>query len=231
MKRKSMMLILGALALVVAGAALWGPVVSSTVEQPAYDVESVDGAIEIRRYAPMIVAEVDVSGEREAAINAGFRSIAGYIFGANVPRRAAGTAGPATAGGEKIAMTAPVLQQGTAESETIAMTAPVLQQGDGITWTVRFVMPARYTLDTLPRPTDPAVRLREMPGKRYAAIRFSGLNTPEALAARTDELTAALRARGLVPASAPLYAFYNPPWTLPFLRRNEVMLEVAGGAS
>jgi hypothetical protein len=228
MKSKSMMLILGALALVVAGAALWGPVVSSTVEQPAYVVESVDGAIEIRRYAPMIVAEVDMPGEREAAINAGFRSIAGYIFGANVPRRGTGAAG---SGGEKIAMTAPVLQQGAVESETIAMTAPVLQQGDGITWTVRFVMPARYTLDTLPRPTDPAVRLREMPGKRYAAIRFSGLNTPEALAARTDELAAALRARGLVPASAPLYAFYNPPWTLPFLRRNEVMVEVAGGSS
>ena len=221
-----MMLILGALALVVAGAALWGPVVSSTVEQPAYVVESVDGAIEIRRYAPMIVAEVDASGEREAAINAGFRSIAAYIFGANVPRRGTGAAG---SGGEKIAMTAPVLQQGAVESETIAMTAPVLQQGDGITWTVRFVMPAQYTLDTLPRPTDPMVRLREVPGKRYAAIRFSGLNTPEALAARTDELAAALRARGLVPASAPLYAFYNPPWTLPFLRRNEVMVEVAGG--
>jgi hypothetical protein len=214
MKSKSMMLILGALALVVAGAALWGPVVSSTVEQPSYDVESADGAIEIRRYAPMIVAEVDVSGEREAAINAGFRSIAGYIFGANVPQRAAGSGGPVDAGGEKI-----------------AMTAPVLQQGDGLTWTVRFVMPARYTLDTLPRPTDPSVRLREIPGKRYAAIRFTGLNTPETLAARTDELSAAIRARGLVPASAPLYAFYNPPWTLPFLRRNEVMLEVAGGAS
>ncbi len=231
MKGTSMILILGALALVVAGAALWGPVVSSTVEQPAYDVESADGVIEIRRYAPMIVAEVDVSGEREAAINAGFRTVAAYIFGANVPRRAAGTVGPADAGGEKIAMTAPVLQQGTAESEKIAMTAPVLQQGDGLTWTVRFVMPARYTLDTLPRPTDPSVRLREIPGKRYAAIRFTGLNTPETLAARTDELSAAIRARGLVPASAPLYAFYNPPWTLPFLRRNEVMLEVAGGSS
>ena len=139
MKRKSMMLILGALALVVAGAALWGPVVSSTVEQPAYFVESVDGAIEIRRYAPLIVAEVDASGEREAAINAGFRSIAAYIFGANVPRRGTGAAG---SGGEKIAMTAPVIQQGAVESETIAMTAPVLQQGDGITWTVRFVMAA-----------------------------------------------------------------------------------------
>ena len=225
------MLILGALALVVAGAALWGPVVSRTVEQPAYAIESADGAIEIRRYAPMIVAEVEVSGEREAAINAGFRSIAAYIFGANVPRRVTGSAGPANAGGEKIAMTAPVLQQGTAESETIAMTAPVLQQGDGITWTVRFVMPAQYTLDTLPRPTDPAVRLREIPGKRHAAIRFSGLNTPETLVARTDELSAAIRARGLVPASAPVYAFYDPPWTLPFLRRNEVLVEVAGGPS
>jgi hypothetical protein len=223
MKEKTMLLILGAVVFLGAGAALWGPVVSNTVEQPSYVVESAEGAIEIRRYAPMIVAEVEVTGEREAAINAGFRSIAAYIFGANVPKLATGAAG---SGGETIAMTAPVLQQGTADSEKIAMTAPVLQQGDGGSWTVRFVMPAQYTLDTLPRPTDPSVRLREMPGKRYAAIRFSGLNTPETLTARTDELSEAVRARGLFASAAPIYAFYNPPWTLPFLRRNEVMLEV-----
>jgi DNA gyrase inhibitor GyrI len=192
------------------GAALWGPIVSK-VEQPKYQVLETHDNIEIRDYPPLIVAEAEVSGEQDRAISDGFRIIADYIFGNNLAA-------------QKVSMTAPVTQQA---SERIAMTAPVTQQGDGQTWQVRFIMPARYTLATLPRPNNPAVKLRDVGGKRYAVIRFSGTARQANLQRHTQELQAFLSARQLVALSAPAYAFYNPPWTLPFQRRNEVMLEIA----
>jgi hypothetical protein len=196
--------------LVVLGGALWGPI-ASRVEQAQYTVVMREGNREIRDYAAMIVAEAEVAGEREQAIREGFRLIADYIFGNNAPA-------------QKVAMTAPVTQQRT---ERIPMTAPVTQQGSGTTWVVRFVMPARYTLEALPKPNDSRVQLREIAAKRFAAIRFSGAARPESLARRTEELLAFVRAQEMEALSTPTYAFYNPPWTLPFLRRNEVLVEVA----
>ena len=192
------------------GAVLWGPIVSN-VEQPKYSVVASEKDIEIRNYAPVIVAETEVAGERDNAISGGFRTIADYIFGNNLSS-------------QKVAMTAPVTQQA---SEKIAMTAPVTQQGNGNTWQVRFVMPASYTMDTLPKPKNPAVKLKEIEGKRFAVIRFSGMAGEDSLKRHTDELEAYLRSKNLQSLSAPAYAFYNPPWTLPLLRRNEVMIEVA----
>jgi DNA gyrase inhibitor GyrI len=192
------------------GALLWGPIVSN-VEQPKYSVVASEKDIEIRNYAPVIVAETEVAGERDNAISGGFRTIADYIFGNNLSS-------------QKVAMTAPVTQQA---SEKIAMTAPVTQQGNGNTWQVRFVMPASYTIDTLPKPKNPAVKLKEIEGKRFAVIRFSGMAGEDSLKRHTDELEAYLRSKNLQSLSAPTYAFYNPPWTLPLLRRNEVMIEVA----
>jgi SOUL heme-binding protein len=191
-------------------AVLWGPIMSN-VEQAKYRVVEKQGNIEIRDYAPMIVAEAEVAGERESAIREGFRIIADYIFGNNLAS-------------QKVSMTTPVTQQ---RSEKIAMTAPVIQQGEGQTWKVRFVMPARYKMATLPIPEDPAVKLREIEAKRFAVIRFSGLAGEDSLKHHTDELNKLVRAKNLMPLSAPTYAFFNPPWTLPFLRRNEVMVEVA----
>jgi effector-binding domain-containing protein len=196
-------------AVVLLGAALWGPIVSN-VEQPKYQVIESSGNIEIRDYAPMIVAEAEVAGDRRDAIGKGFRIIADYIFGNNTAA-------------QKVPMTAPVTQQG---SEKIAMTAPVTQQGDGNIWRVRFVMPSSYTMEALPKPNNPAVKLKEIGAKRYAAIRFSGMADEDSLKRRTKELNAFIRAKNLTPLSAPTYAFYNPPWTLPFLRRNEVMVEI-----
>jgi DNA gyrase inhibitor GyrI len=195
---------------VVLAAALWGYIVSN-VEQPKYEVVETERDIEIRDYPAMIVAEVNVSGERNQAIGEGFRIIADYIFGNNLSSH-------------KVAMIAPVTQQA---SEKIAMTAPVTQQADGNSWQVRFVMPASYTMESLPKPNNPAVKLKEIVGKRVAVIRFSGLAGEESLKRHTDQLTAFVRAKQLTFASVPAYAFYNPPWTLPFLRRNEVMIEVA----
>ncbi|WP_296895516.1 heme-binding protein [Thiobacillus sp.] len=195
----------------ILGSALWGPIVSN-VEQAKYSVVEKNNNIEIRDYAPMIVAETEVSGAREKTISEGFRIIADYIFGNN-----------STA--QKVPMTAPVTQQ---ESEKISMTVPVTQQGDGDTWHVHFVMPASYTMDTLPTPNNSAVKLKEIGGKRFAVIRFSGMAGEDSLKRHTEELSAFIKAKELKSLSAPTYAFFNPPWTLPFSRRNEVMVEIAG---
>jgi effector-binding domain-containing protein len=201
--------IIGIVAVALLGAALWGPIVSN-VEHPEYKVAKRIGNIEIRDYEPMIVAETEVTGERREAISKGFRIIADYIFGNN------------TESG-KVAMTAPVTQQG---SEKIAMTAPVTQQGEGRSWRVRFIMPSKYTMETLPKPNNPAVALQEIPAKRFAAIRFSGMGREDSLKRHAKELNDFLSAENLTPISPPTYAFYNPPWTLPFLRRNEVLIEI-----
>jgi hypothetical protein len=208
MGKKSILWI--AAGVILLGAAAWGPIVSN-VEQPRYETVETADNIEIRDYAPMIVAETDVSGERRTAIGEGFRTIAGYIFGNNLSSL-------------KVPMTAAVTQQA---SEKIAMTAPVTQQGDGETWHVRFVMPANYTMDTLPKPKNPAVKIKEIAAKRFAVIRFSGWAGDESLKRRTEELDAFIKSKNLKPLSAPTYAYYNPPWTLPFFRRNEIMIEIA----
>jgi SOUL heme-binding protein len=202
--------IVGVVTVLLLGAALWGPIVSN-VEHPKYLLVERSGKIELRDYAPMIVAEAEVRDERREAINKGFRIIADYIFGNNTASK-------------KVAMTAPVTQQGT---EKIAMTAPVTQQSDGLSWRVRFIMPSKYTMETLPKPNDSAVLLKEIPAKRVAAIRFSGFSTAENLDRHAKELNAFLSERNLVPQSPLTYAFYNPPWTLPFLRRNEILVEVS----
>lgn len=194
---------------VILAALLWGPIMSN-VEQARYDVFETHGAIEIRDYAPMIVAEVSVTGDREKAISDGFRLIADYIFGNNISS-------------QEVAMTAPVIQQ---PSEKIAMTAPVIQQGDEGLWVVRFVMPSAYTMQTLPKPNNSEVILKEIAGKRFVVIRFSGLARDKSLEAHTKELEAFILENNLQTVSEPTYAFFNPPWTVPFLRRNEVMIEI-----
>jgi hypothetical protein len=205
--------IFGVLTVLLLGAALLGPIMS-TVEQPKYTLAESSGNIEIRDYAPMIAAETEVTGERREAIGDGFRIIADYIFGNNTASK-------------KVAMTAPITQQG---SKKIAMTAPVTQQGFGKKWRVAFIMPSKYTMDTLPKPNNPAVELKKIPAKRFAVIRFSGMGGQGSLDRHTEELEAFLQAKTLKPLSPPTYAFYNPPWTLPFMRRNEVLIEVAAPA-
>jgi hypothetical protein len=184
-------------------------------EQARYSVEASQGDFEIRRYEPLVVAEVAVPGDRDAAVNAGFRILAGYIFGGNEPSKS-------------IAMTAPVTQeaQTAGSGKAIAMTAPVTQRGTGTAWTVRFGMPAGSTLATLPKPKDSRIALKSVPARRVAAIRFSGFRTDGRLQDEADRLAGFMRERGLKPTGAPTYAYYDPPWTLPFMRRNEVLWEV-----
>ena len=150
-------ILLTAAGLTAVGAITWSAM-ASNVETPDYSVSSKSGNLEIREYGPTIVAEATVEGERDTAIRRGFGIIADYIFGNNLSS-------------SKVAMTAPVTQQ---SSEKIAMTAPVTQQAKGQSWNVRFVMPAKYTMETLPKPVNPQVALIEVPATRFAAIRFSG---------------------------------------------------------
>lgn len=180
------------------------------VEQPQYRTLMKDGLFELREYAPRIVAETTVHGGAEAARNAGFRKVAAYIFGSN---RSA----------QDVAMTAPVAQQ---KSQQIAMTAPVVQASGQGAWTIQFVMPAKYTLATLPKPSDPDVHLRQEPAARYAVMRFGGSRSGAAVAARSDALLSEVQRRGWTVKAAPVAWFYDPPWTLPPLRRNEVAVEV-----
>jgi hypothetical protein len=183
-------------------------------EEPQYRVIENFGAVEIRDYAPMIVAEVTVAGDRNRAINQGFGMLADYIFGNNVAR-------------EKVAMTTPVTQSQAPRYEKIAMTTPVAQsEGEGGDWTVRFMMPSAYTLETLPQPRNAAVRLLPVPARRAAVLRFSGSRSETLLEKKEAELRAFANERGLATRGAPSFAFYDPPWTPSFFRRNEVALEI-----
>ena len=190
------------------------PSSAQAVEEPAYEVvRELSPDTELRAYAPMIVAEVVVPGDDPRdAVDAGFKRLADYIFGANQPR-------------ERIGMTAPV--QSARAGERIGMTAPVQTAGSPAAWTVGFVMPSRYRMDTLPRPNDPTIRLREVPARQVAALRFSGRWNPVRFAERQQVLMRDLEAAGLAPVGEPWSAQYNPPWIPGFLRRNEVLVEVA----
>ncbi|GAB1264178.1 SOUL family heme-binding protein [Aurantivibrio infirmus] len=188
-------------------------------EEPEYTVIEKSGAFELRVYAPMIVAETQTSGSLDEASDAGFKVIADYIFGNNTSR---------TGDGEKVSMTSPVtvapLGNGAPESEKISMTAPVsMKQIDG-QWRMHFVMPEKYTLDSLPSPNNPAVVLREVPEHKYAVLRFSGFAGEAKIAKKTVELTMWLASKGIRPTGAPEIARYDAPWTLPFFRRNEIMV-------
>jgi len=205
--------------------------VAMAIEEPAFEMLEKVENIEIRQYRPVIVAETFVDGDLGSASNDGFRLIADYIFGNNLSTRGAGDKSS-----EKIAMTAPVLVEPTSHSEKIAMNAPVKvePQGDSVggvmrskRWRVQFTMPSEYSMATLPKPRNPAVTLREVPGKRYAVLVFSGFAGEEKVQQKSDELLAWLKAKNRRAIATPQVARYNPPWTLPFLRRNEILVEVA----
>ena len=200
MRRKRTIIIVGLGAVALVFALLQAGPLMSQVEQLSYVVERSDGHFEVRRYPAMIVAQVKEAGARKTAIGNGFRAIAGYIFGGNRPQR------------------------------RVAMTAPVLQRRDGSdadgSWTVQFVMPRQWTLSTLPQPNDPRVTLVPHPAATFAVIRFSGLAGDATIAEKTQALQSFIQGQKLHASGTPILAFFNPPWTLPFLRRNEIMIEI-----
>ena len=195
---------------------LWQPL-AMALEEPEYTVIETFDDFELRHYPPYLVAEVDTQGNFDEAGNDAFRILAGYIFGDN--RSAA-----------KMNMTAPVESRPADGSEKMAMTAPVtaVASGAGRT-TYAFVMERKYTMDTLPRPNDRRVRLREMPERVMAARRYSGRWTEDRYLQNLESLRSALTEAGIETVGEPILARYNSPFSLPPLRRNEVMLEVAAG--
>ncbi len=191
--------------------------VRSGTEEPAFTAVERIGDIQVRTYGERIAAETMVTGSSEAARNRGFQRLAGYIFGGNAARTS-------------IAMTAPVAQGTEAaagRSQSIAMTAPVAQGGAGQDrWMIQFFMPSEYTMATLPVPRDPAVVLTVVPAETYAVLRFSGLASARTVAAKQAELEAGLAGSAWVSRGEPVVWFYDPPWTLPPARRNEVAVRV-----
>ena len=186
-------------------------------EEPRYEVIKKEENFEVRRYQPMIIAEVLVAGTLNEASNKGFRQIADFIFGNNED--------PIKKQSEKIAMTAP----GTMEADTsskIAMTAPVTMEGSGGAWKMAFVMPSKFTMDTLPKPKNSNVIIKQMPAQQVAVVTFSGWVDEEKLAAQTTRLNEWMAKNGLKSSGTAQLSRYNPPWTLPFWRRNEVWMKL-----
>ncbi|MEM7745729.1 MAG: heme-binding protein [Pseudomonadota bacterium] len=179
-------------------AAGWWIYATFNVPVPAYAVVEVEGDVEIRDYPALVVAEVTTRGTRGEAVRSGFSPLARYIFARERE-------------GEKIAMTAPVTQR---------------PDGDG-TWTVQFIMPEEYTLESLPQPAGAQVALASEDPVRRAAIRFSGSWDDERFAEQEATLRAWLSARGLTALGPATYAYYNDPFTPPFLRRNEILIDLA----
>ena len=197
------------------------------IEEPKFALLSKDGAIELRQYAPFLIAETVVEGDMDEASNRGFRLIADFIFGNN---QAAGESGSSA----KIAMTAPVTVAPDAPAQKIAMTAPVtiaaLESAANPMaarrWRIHFVMPSEYSLATLPKPKNNAVTIREVPAKQFAVLNYSGFNTETKVQQRTAELLSWVKAKNLNPLGPPQLSRYDPPWTLPMWRRNEIMVEL-----
>jgi hypothetical protein len=179
------------------------------VEEPAFATRIREGAFEVRHYGARVVATTDVEGPWSRAGSEGFRRLAGYIFGKNRAR-------------SEIAMTAPVSQRGT----TLPMTAPVSQRGAGQRWTVSFAMPAGASLASLPIPDDPRVILEELPPTDVAVVVFSGRWTEANMQEHTVELRRWVERRGLRLAGEAEVNRYDSPFTLWFLRRNEIAFPV-----
>jgi len=183
----------------------------SSIEEAPYTVQIRDGNIEIRAYSDVIVAQTVVEADYEQGSSIAFKRLAGYIFGNNKKQ-------------QSISMTAPVVQE--LDSEKIAMTAPVVQEKSGQTWVMSFVMPAQYSLATLPEPLDPGVEIKPIKGKKVATLRYSGFLTEDKINANAKQLQTWLAENNYQSLSPPRSAGYDPPWTIPFLRRNEVHIDI-----
>ena len=177
---------------------------SVSAPEPKYTTVLSDGDFQIRDYGALTVAEVRVTGSQWGAANRGFRLLAHYIFGGNARQ-------------QKIEMTAPVTQE----------RLPVSERADGDAWIVRFIMPEGFTPATLPPPEDEEVRLLQLPPSRHALVTFSGWALPFLVRSETSRLQHWMQERRLQPAGPVSLAQYDPPWTIWFLRRNEIMAPLA----
>ena len=169
----------------------------SDIETPSYTVIEQQKPFEIRRYEPMLIAEVTVNGNRKKAATKGFKLLADYIFGNNQSQI------------------------------DMAMTAPVQQQQSEDSWVISFVMHSSFSLNTIPAPANDLIAIKQFPEKTFAVIQFSGWNSDRNVFKNEGRLREFLRKNKLNPIGNPTFAFYDPPFKLPMFRRNEVMLEIS----
>lgn len=204
----------------LAGCSAFG--IRSGTEEPSYRLLAMEGGVEIREYGPRVVAETLVEGDADDVRNEGFRRLAGYIFGDNRAKA-------------KIAMTAPVAQALASEkpasekpaSDKLAMTAPVSQDRDASgLWRIRFFAPTSMTMETMPTPNDARVIVATTPAQTLAVRRFTGDRSAEAVKTEETLLRESITSLNWVADGAAVAWFYDPPWTLAFLRRNEVAVPV-----
>ena len=193
---------------------LTGATTAMATEEAPYTVIKTDDIFELREYAPQVLAEIIVDGDLEGAGNKAFRPLFRYISGDNKSRG-------------KIAMTAPVSQEQTGEK--ISMTAPVSQQRVQGKWAVSFMMPASYSMETLPIPDDQNIKLRQVPARRVAAVRYSGFWSEEKYLHYKEKLEKWIKDNHFTVTGEPVWARYNAPFTLWFMRRNEILIPVAEG--
>ena len=183
-------------------------------EMPKYQIILKEENKEIRHYESYIVAKTMVKGEFKKAQGAAFRILAGYIFGDNEKK-------------QEIPMTAPVLQKPTEESSKLQMTAPVIQSPSEDGWVMSFMMPSKYIIEDLPMPKNKSVSFETIPERYIAALRYTWISNKNRNEKKANELQQWITGLSeFEPVSFPVYAGYDPPWTLPFLRRNEVMIEI-----
>lgn len=183
------------------------------VDITPYAVSKSEGPFEIRQYKPFVVARTTVTGDYDTIGSIGFNRLFRYISGDNQKQ-------------SKIAMTKPVLRSKEAEHEKISMTAPVLMTQQAEQWTMAFVLPRSYRLKTAPVPLNPDVRLDQVPGRKVAVILFSGPLNAVAIAEKTHYLKNWIAERKYKPIGSPIIAGYDPPWTIPMYRRNEIQIAI-----
>ena len=182
-----------------------------SASEPKYQILVDSDKIEIRQYPPMVVAQTVVNTDYKDSSSQGFNRLAGYIFGNNKNE-------------QKMSMTAPVFQE--QEFAIMDMMVPVMQQKTQKVWLMAFVLPQNYTVSSAPTPLDSAVLIKEIPSKKVAVIKYSGSLSEHGIEEKSEELKHWLFKKGYKPISTSRSAAYDPPWTLTFLRRNEVHIDI-----
>lgn len=183
-------------------------------EEPDFKLITEEGEFQIREYDPKIIAQVEVVGDFDEASSKGFKLLADYIFGNNILEGES----------QKIRMTTPVEMSPLAEN--LLITSPVMDDQVNNKWLINFVMPQEYSLDTLPKPNNPQVKIVKVPKEKYAVILFSGLVRESSFAEKADLLSDYLNENSFKQKGVIKIARYNAPWTLPFFRRNELMVRI-----
>ena len=204
------------------------------VKEPPYTVIQASGDFAVRRYAPMILAQVTTTGRWNRSSNNSFRDLFRYIDGANTTNTKVAMTAPVlreSEKGQKIPMTAPVfIEEQEKASQKVPMTAPVFIEEDEAqkekSWTMSFVMPAQFTLENTPKPLNPRVKIVSRPAQKFAVVRFSGIADTQSRQRQTEKLRIWMNKEQLTAVGEPIYAGYNAPFVLPAYRRNEVLIEV-----